>query len=82
MTVQIEVASDVAQLLKANAFARQISLEDYLRDLAKTDSLVAAKPKFSLEEFERDMDALADGLDGLPVLPDDFSRADIYADHD
>ena len=82
MTIQLEVASDTAQLLQANAVARKISLEDYLRSLAETDSLISSPSNFSLEEFERDMDALADGLEGLPVLPDDFSRADIYADHD
>ena len=36
----------------------------------------------SLEEFDRDMDELADGLDDLPILPNDFSRNDIYSDHD
>lgn len=82
MTVQLEVTSDTAQLLQANAVARKISLEDYLRELAETDSFVTLKPKFSLEEFDRDMDELAAGLEGLPILPDDFSRADIYADHD
>lgn len=82
MTVQLEVASDIARLLQANAVARKISLEEYLRTLAETDSLISSASNFSLEEFERDMDALADGLEDLPVLPDDFSRADIYADHD
>ncbi len=36
----------------------------------------------SLEDFDRDMDDLADGLEGLPILPQDFSRKDIYSDHD
>jgi len=37
---------------------------------------------FSPEEFDRDMDELAAGLEELPILPEDFSRADIYVDHD
>ncbi|HMV81742.1 MAG TPA: hypothetical protein PLD20_34615 [Blastocatellia bacterium] len=82
MTVQLQVASDTARLLQANAVARKISLEDYLRGLAEADSVVSSPSTFSLEEFERDMDALADGPEDLPILPDDFSRADIYADHD
>lgn len=82
MVIQIEVAPDTAQMLQANASARKISLEDYLRKLAETDSLTASVPTLSLEEFDRDMDELAAGLEGLPVLPQDFSRADIYADHD
>lgn len=82
MTTQIEVAPDTAQMLQANASARKISLDDYLRKLADTDLLAAAVPNLSLEEFDRDMDELAAGIEGLPVLPPDFSRADIYADHD
>lgn len=82
MTVQLEVTSDIAHILQANALARKLSLEEYLRSLAVTDSLINPPSNFSLEEFEKDMDALADGLESLPVLPDDFSRADIYADHD
>jgi hypothetical protein len=36
----------------------------------------------SPEEFERDMDALAEGLEHLPVgYEDTYSRADIYLDH-
>jgi hypothetical protein len=82
MTVQIEVAQDTAQILQANAAMRKISLDDYLRQLAEADSLKATAPNLSLEEFDRDMDELALGLGELPVLPQDFSRADIYADHD
>jgi hypothetical protein len=82
MTIHIEVAPDTAQMLQANAAARKISLDDYLRKLAKADSLTTSAPTITLEEFDRDMDELAAGLEGLPVLPQDFSRADIYADHD
>ena len=39
----------------------------------------AAQDSMSLEEFERQLDELA--LD-VPPLPPDFSRADIYLDHD
>jgi hypothetical protein len=82
MMVQIEVSPETAQVLQSNALARNINLDDYLRTLAEADSLAMATPLPSLEEFDRDMDELAVGLEGLPVLPSDFSRADIYADHD
>jgi len=39
----------------------------------------AAQDSMSLEEFERQLDELS--LD-VPPLPPDFSRADIYLDHD
>lgn len=38
------------------------------------------QPEMSPEEFERLLDELA--LDNVPPLPADFSRADIYLDHD
>ncbi len=82
MTIQIEVTSDTAQMLRANAAALKISLDDYLRRLAETDSLTTLASAPSLEEFDRDMDDLAARPEGLPVLPQNFSRADIYTDHD
>ena len=32
--------------------------------------------------LDRVLDELSDGLDGLTPLPADFSRADLYAEHD
>jgi hypothetical protein len=34
------------------------------------------------EEIDRWMDALSQGIGELPPLPMDFSRADLYEDHD
>jgi hypothetical protein len=42
---------------------------------------MAMPTEISLEEFDRLLDDLSNGPP-LPHLPDDFSRADIYADHD
>jgi hypothetical protein len=39
-------------------------------------------PPLSDEEFERLLDELSEGLPPEAVLPPDFSRADIYFDHD
>jgi hypothetical protein len=36
--------------------------------------------QMSLEDFDRLLDELA--IDDVPPLPPDFSRADIYLDHD
>jgi len=41
----------------------------------------ASRPRLSREEFARRLRDLADGRP-LPTLPADFSRADIYDDHD
>ena len=69
-------------MLRAKATAHCLSLDAYLRILLEKDVGPEPAPQPRLEEFDRDMDALAAGLEGLPVLPRDFSRADIYADND
>jgi hypothetical protein len=64
--------------LEAVARARGLTIEGYLRSLVEQSE---AKPSssFSGVEFERELDGLT--TDG-PRLPPDFSRADIYAEHD
>ena len=81
-TATIEVTKETAEMLRAKATAHRLSLDAYLRTLVEKDEGPEPAPQLSIEEFDRDMDALAAGCDGLPVLPRDFSRADIYADHD
>ena len=81
-TDTIEVTRETAAMLRAKATAHRLSLDAYLRILVEKDVAPEPAPQPRLEEFDRDMDALAAGLEGLPVLPHDFSRADIYADHD
>ena len=76
----IEVSPEIAEILKAKAMARQLPLDNYLRTLLENDIANRSHSALSIEEFDRDMDELA--TDSLPVLPSDFSRADIYADHD
>jgi len=36
----------------------------------------------SLDDFESILDAVSEGLPPLPLLPTNFSRADIYCEHD
>ncbi len=76
----IEVSPEIAEILKAKAMARQLPLDNYLRTLLENDIANRSHSSLSIEEFDRDMDELA--TEKLPVLPNDFSRADIYADHD
>ena len=42
----------------------------------------AQGPGLSPAEFDQLLQDLAEGLPGLPTLPADFARADLYADHD
>jgi hypothetical protein len=82
MNVQIEVSPETAQLLAARAAERRLALDAYLHTLAAADATPAVNAQSELAEFDRDMDALAAGLPELPVLPPDFSRLDLYAEHD
>ena len=81
-TDTIEVTRETAEMLRAKATAHRLPLDAYLRTLVERDVDPEPAAQLSIEEFDRDMDALAAGCEGLPMLPRDFSRADIYADHD
>lgn len=86
MTVTVTLSLDVAGLLEAKARRNGTTLAEYLAALAQQDAqskvLSQAMPtEISPEEFDRLLDDLSDGP-SLPRLPADFSRADIYADHD
>ncbi|MGD9645422.1 MAG: hypothetical protein AB7U73_06895 [Pirellulales bacterium] len=57
------------------------SAEDYLLVVFGSDAILGSPQELSDDEFLRELDELA-SEDNLPSLPADFSRADIYADHD
>ena len=84
MLAKIEIEQEIAERLNALAKAKGMSVDEYLRKVIEADEdAVNPGARSSLEEFERDMDALAEGLEDLPVLPDEaFSRASFYEDHD
>jgi len=83
MPTQLEVRPEIADKLAALAKARGVSVDDPLQEVLDDLELsqdAIAEP--SLEEFERDMNALAEGLEHLPVgYEGTYSRADIYMDH-
>lgn len=82
---------EVLAVLQQRAAARQVPLAIYLRDLAKRDvnlpcdapPIDAIERTLDEQAADRDFDADFDELAGdYPVLPPDFSRKDIYGDHD
>ena len=83
MSMHLEVRPEIADKLAALAKARGVSVDNLLQEVLDDLELpqdAIAEP--SLEEFERDMNALAEGLEHLPVgYEGTYSRADIYMDH-
>jgi hypothetical protein len=83
MSLQIEENTrEVLTTLQAQAEARNMGLADYLRLFAEAGEVGATTGDVSLEEFEALLDQLAEAPAATPSLAADFSRADIYADHD
>jgi hypothetical protein len=96
-TVIVQLAPATEQRLRHQANELGQTLEEYLEQLAEqavangaaavhVDESVAqpsfiSDPRPSPAEFERLLNELAVGPP-LPILPADFSRADIYDDHD
>ncbi len=64
--------------LQAQAAASGMTIDAYVK-LLLAGSAAAARPKLSLHDIESLLREHA--FDG-PTLPSDFSRADIYGEHD
>jgi hypothetical protein len=82
-TMQIEVEEKVADLLnrlRAQAAARHTSFDAYLEQFVETADQTPPNGSVSLEEFDRVLDQLSAAALGVPSLPADFSRPDIYTD--
>lgn len=84
MPTQLEIRPEIAHKLAALAKRRGMSVDDLLQEaLVGMEMPQDASTGTSLEEFERDIDTLSDGLDHLPVgYHGTYSREDIYMDHE
>jgi methyl coenzyme M reductase gamma subunit len=84
MAIQFEVRPEIADKLTALAKARGVSVDELLLSLlSKPEPSEPEIVEPSLEEFDRDMDAIAEGAEQLPTeYQGTYPRADIYADHD
>jgi plasmid stability protein len=95
MTLTVHLSNDLERRLRERASCDGRSVEDYVLELIERDAVGTGpgpineasnvRPgrdkTLSDAEFELLLDGLASGSE-LPQLPADFSRADIYADHD
>jgi hypothetical protein len=88
-SIVLHLPLDTERKLREKAMQTGQTLEAYLEQLAQHDAEntndtgtgLAFPPPLSDEEFDRLLDQLSEGAP-LPHLPADFSRSDIYADHD
>jgi hypothetical protein len=80
--VLTEVEPETAESLAAQAQAQGLSVDAYLRLLLGMPRQKNALTELSDEAFDTLMEEFASGTEDLPPLPADFSRQDMYLDHD
>jgi hypothetical protein len=68
--------------LAEKAHAAGLSLDVYLNTLLGLLNDGTALSELSDEQFQAVMDEFSRGSEDIPPLPSDFSRADIYSNHD
>ncbi len=85
MTLTLNLSPEVVRKLAEKAAAQGQTVEAFVTEMVGMDArgTNGATPltEISDDEFEKLLDELSAGP-ALPVLPADFSRADIYSDHD
>jgi len=79
-TIQIE--QELANAIFAEAEAKGLSVDDYLRTLIASGASQPQSEQMNLDEVDRILDELSEGTEHVPALPLTFSREDIYFDHD
>jgi hypothetical protein len=84
MTIQLKVPAALETRLRAEAAARGEDVEAVVVSTLTEKFGTTAygggdRPRLAVSEFEAELTQLA--FDG-PSLPADFSRADIYSEHD
>ena len=77
-----QVRPETAELLAVRAKAHELSVDAYLKLLLGIPAQKSALIELSEEEFDVVMEEFASGTEGVPPLPAQFSRTDIYCDHD
>jgi hypothetical protein len=83
MTLSIDIPAELEQRLKDEASRRGIEPAEYARLLLQDHLPRTGAVADSPADFDRALDEFfAANPEKLPPLPPDFSRADIYAEHD
>jgi hypothetical protein len=75
-----QIAPEIVQAIIAQATARGLSINDFLREvLGLTNGAQPAPQEATDDEFMKAMESMAEDV---PPLPRDFSREDIYFPED
>ncbi len=75
------ITPETAEKLLAESKAQGLSVDDYLKSILPKNGDEGHSKQISMAEIDSILDELSKGTDA-PALPEDFSRADIYSDHD
>jgi len=84
MTITLELTPNVSASLAAQAQARGVSLDTYVRNLleAQAAAVDQREQHMTLEQFDAELDALAAESETLPYLPAEaLTRESFYQDH-
>ena len=76
-----DITPETAAMLHAHATAQGLSVDAYLRALLGHGIAENALADMSEEDFAALMEEFAKGTEHVPPLPPDFSRDDIYSNH-
>lgn len=79
-TIQIE--QSLANALFGQAQANGLSLDDYLKNLVLNGQEQPATKELAMSEIDQILDELSEVTEQGLSLPQNFSRSDIYFDHD
>ena len=77
--IHVDVGTDTERLLRHNASSLGQPLESYLRRILEIGVPASDSSPIVLEQA---LDALSADMPPHAPLPADFSRGDLYADHD
>jgi hypothetical protein len=84
MAITLNLPPEVETRLAAQARALGLELNVYVQTLLQQQAVLGrSEQAINLEQFEAELDALAQGSDKLPNLPPEaLTRESIYQDHD
>jgi hypothetical protein len=84
MAILLELPPEIEADLAAQAQARGLRLDAYVKNLLRQQASIGhSEPTMGLDQFEAELDALAQGSETLPYLPPEaMTRESLYQDHD